>query len=89
MFRTFRSFATRTETDISKQDLAKVQLKLLPNPIANFPKRLNAFSLYVREANSKVKAQHPDWKQPEVIKQLSSQWKSLPDRSVIEINLDL
>jgi hypothetical protein len=76
----FRMFSTQSAP--SKQALAKLQLKLLPNPLADLPARpANAYGLFVQEQYPKFKS-NESLTPRSIMTEIAAAWKNVTDRSV-------
>lgn len=65
----FRSFYASAVTN-QKQQIAKYQLKCLPNPLKDYPKKVNKYSLFLKE-----KVTSYPGKKTEAFKALAQDWK--------------
>lgn len=71
-----RIHVASTVLNASKEESAKLQLKYLPNPLKKFPKKKNAYNLY-------VKARLSQSKEKKISKQLGKEWKV--DRNIQKV----
>jgi hypothetical protein len=77
----FRLFSTQSAP--SKQSLAKLQLKLLPKPLAALPpKPLNAYAVFVREQFPKFQENDLTSTPRSIMSKIAIAWKNVTDRSV-------